>query len=603
MKIVKLTPVKKLLQEFSDTRLLVLERFRSDYEINRLLSIFEGWKHEISNNKRSIYLAGKKSSGKSAFLNYLMDTNEKILPEGTGITTKTLFILQHSDSKKAVINFKQSQSGRREIELNNKEGIKYFHSIITKKNGYNPFDFIVSIHLFYPLRYFKNYILFDTPGLESIENETDKIVLKLFLQHSYVFWIFNGKSPEQSDVIKVMDKYLHLLSQVSPGKLFLIGTHYDLLIDIHNLEFFREDARNGENYYDEDLLDKIISYSRAKILSYAREHGIFVNKIYFVDLKHKRSKKNYNRNDIIFKEIEHELIKNFVSSDIYNFFEMIRIIEEILILQSKTLNEEIKEIDNDIQILIKDLDKKENEINDVEKNCEFYKEFLLNSFESFKMGVKIHLEYIRNTHKKIYNKNLEELEADLTGSKIAESLLSTFRKRLEKYFGQNRIDIELSQEFNTFSKNCINKINFSQYRWRFFKPSKNKFNRLLKEICDCIDNFESHIKEKIDEICTQRRKFLIREIKNIKMEIDNKKGKIENLQSEWDKIEKSSNIIKSFVDNLLEELELELMYWKEPTQYEEKIFSFLELYRKIKYIQTLKKIIANQGGGNYGKNI
>src|SRR4030043_1344703 len=71
-------------------------------ENRRLVMLVELFVEEISSKRKSIYIAGKTSSGKSSFLNYILDSHGlKVIPETCKTETRRILRLQHSSEKKA----------------------------------------------------------------------------------------------------------------------------------------------------------------------------------------------------------------------------------------------------------------------------------------------------------------------------------------------------------------------------------------------------------------------------------------------------------------------------------------------------------------------
>src|SRR4030043_2022926 len=121
-------------------------------ENGRLVKLVELFIEEISSKRKSIYIAGKTSSGKSSFLNYILDSpGLKVIPETCKTETRRILRLQHSIEKKASlklcpqstlpVSFKKEiqkpdvvkfdeKSGSVEILLETGVGIELFHRLI-----------------------------------------------------------------------------------------------------------------------------------------------------------------------------------------------------------------------------------------------------------------------------------------------------------------------------------------------------------------------------------------------------------------------------------------------------------------------------------------
>src|SRR5512136_651558 len=76
-------------------------------EGRRLVRLVELFIEEISSKRKSIYLAGKTSSGKSSFLNYILDSHGlKVIPETCKTETRRILRLQHSNEKRASLKLR-----------------------------------------------------------------------------------------------------------------------------------------------------------------------------------------------------------------------------------------------------------------------------------------------------------------------------------------------------------------------------------------------------------------------------------------------------------------------------------------------------------------
>src|SRR5512135_352117 len=80
-------------------------------EGRRLVRLVELFIEEISSKRKSIYLAGKTSSGKSSFLNYILDGDGlKVIPETCKTETRRILRLQHSNERMASLKLSPRSS-------------------------------------------------------------------------------------------------------------------------------------------------------------------------------------------------------------------------------------------------------------------------------------------------------------------------------------------------------------------------------------------------------------------------------------------------------------------------------------------------------------
>ncbi|HUL30065.1 MAG TPA: dynamin family protein [Thermodesulfobacteriota bacterium] len=222
-------------------------------ENRRLVKLVELFIEEISSRRKSIYLAGKTSSGKSSFLNYILDSRGlKVIPETCRTETRRILRLRHSAGKKAFLklcptstlqeSFKKEfeppggaafdeKSGSIEIPLESEDGVKLFQRLIQahQETHYDPVAHIDYIDLFYPVRYFRDYVIYDTPGLASWKSETDEEVTVRMFNHSLILWMLIGNEPNLTETLKVLDDNHHLTREIEKERLVFISNFFDQL--------------------------------------------------------------------------------------------------------------------------------------------------------------------------------------------------------------------------------------------------------------------------------------------------------------------------------------------------------------------------------------
>ena len=307
--------VQNFIAHFYSLERLLLDKFESlDFldipQIKYSLRIIRLWIEEIESKKKSIFVFGKMSSGKSSFLNLLLDnrSNLEILPTST--KTETRLILRVEDinenpyaSIKLNTNFSDMIGNKFNtyltknedtliIPLTKNEDIKKFHEFI-RLNSFDPRELTKkddllnnSVKLFIPFKNrFKDFIFFDTPGLGSSFSITDNEVYNSFLFHSLIIWCINGSEPQMSDAAMQIEKNKEHLRKIKPNRLIFLATHYDLLV--------------GRDKLTELIREKSILRSEAKIwLKKKAKHHIddvlrnntinhYLN-FSFIDLKHWR---------------------------------------------------------------------------------------------------------------------------------------------------------------------------------------------------------------------------------------------------------------------------------------------------------------------------
>jgi hypothetical protein len=258
-------------------------------ENRRLVRLVELFIEEISSKRKSIYLAGKTSSGKSSFLNYILDSHGlKVIPETCKTETRRILRLQHSNDKKAslklcsqstlpaffkkeiqkpdVVRFDEKNSSI-EILLETESGIELFHRLIQadQELHYDPVQHIDYIDLSYPVRYFRDYIIYDTPGLASWKSETDEEVTVRMFNHSLILWMLIGNEPNLTESLKVLDDNSHLTREIERERLVFISNFFDQL----------------DKTCRDHGLDDPETFIREKFLAYAKDRDLEFSGFYF----------------------------------------------------------------------------------------------------------------------------------------------------------------------------------------------------------------------------------------------------------------------------------------------------------------------------------
>ena len=298
-------------------------------ENRRLVKLVELFIEEISSKRKSIYVAGKTSSGKSSFLNYILDSHGlKVIPETCKTETRRILRLRHSHEKKASLklcpdstlraSFRKEiepsgaaafdeKNGSIEILLETEDGVGLFHRLIqaNPEINYDPITHIDYIDLSYPVRYFKDYIIYDTPGLASWKSETDEEVTVKMFNHSLILWMLIGNEPNLTETLKVLDDNSHLTREIERDRLIFISNFFDQL---------------DKKCRDQGLEDPE-TFVREKFLNHAKEMDIGFSGFYFSVFKSQengyfRYKKLTERS---LREIERYLAENGRRIHLLNF--------------------------------------------------------------------------------------------------------------------------------------------------------------------------------------------------------------------------------------------------------------------------------------------
>ncbi|HVP80483.1 MAG TPA: dynamin family protein [Thermodesulfobacteriota bacterium] len=298
-------------------------------EGRRLVKLVELFIEEISSKRKSIYLAGKTSSGKSSFLNYILDSSGvTVIPETCKTETRRILRLQHSNEKKALLKLSSQSSplpsfrkeihsvdaaridekdGSIEILLETEPGLRLFHRLIQAdpERDYDPIQHIDYIDLSYPMRYFKDYIIYDTPGLASWKSETEEEVTVKMFNHSLILWMLIGNEPNLTESLKVLDDNRHLTREIEGERLVFVSNFFDQL----------------DKTCRDHGLDDPEAFMREKFLAYAKETGLGFSGFYFSVLK--SQKNGYLRYKMLtersLREIERYLAENGRRIHLLNF--------------------------------------------------------------------------------------------------------------------------------------------------------------------------------------------------------------------------------------------------------------------------------------------
>lgn len=250
-------PIINLLRQFDE----IIIKLKKDKNSNQLLEkiagdirLLELWRKEIESEKQSIFIIGKTSTGKSEFHNLLLDVDYKdefIFKTSTKVETGVIQSLQHcknKDDARAEISVRNIEEFdklayknipgliRRNnvyiIPLKTVKDISFLRDQVMAKcddaNSYSVIKAVDVINIHFPLKYFKNFILIDTPGLGSHESTTDSVVRSYFHGKSHILWLLNTSKRTLSDCISLMKDEKALLNH-SLEKIVFIGNKFDLI--------------------------------------------------------------------------------------------------------------------------------------------------------------------------------------------------------------------------------------------------------------------------------------------------------------------------------------------------------------------------------------
>jgi hypothetical protein len=389
------------------------------------LKLLKLWRQEIESDKQSIFVIGKTSSGKSAFHNFLLDVNDEkefLFKTSTGIQTGVIQTLQHCylrENANAEIKIRNNDEFKKlnipkhlGIEINNQsiiiplisiDQISFLRDKIMAK-AENEVSFNVSkavdiINIHFPLKYFKGFIIVDTPGLGSSESTTDPTVKEYFQARSHILWFLNTQQRTLSDSIMLLSKEKNLLRS-SLKKIKFIGNKIDLLID--------DIKENDIEITINELKEELINTLNKALINILKEKSS--NDIIFTSFKKPNKKFGSSTTLTEIKELEEkfQIEKKEINLDnIESFaFTLNRVLKELkdkIVADKKgKLSDKIKKLEYQKSILSK-------EITTIKGKIKYPQEARERSKREIK---EIEKKDNLNTHVK-YNQYLEDLKKSI----------------------------------------------------------------------------------------------------------------------------------------------------------------------------------------------
>lgn len=242
--------------------------------------ISEQNKVKLLNDRTIIGIGGKFSSGKSKFINSLLD--DDILPEKQNPTTSipTYIISNENDTIKALT------FNNMEIELDLEAMQALTHEFYEKYNiGFS--SFIKNLIIQSKNMMYKNIAFLDTPGytkydLDSKKSISDEEKARLHLKASdYVIWLVDAENGEisQKDIeflksIAIETKVLVVFNKAdkkTENDIYSIVKNSENTLNVHGIKYFgvtAYSALDGEEYLGnkkiEEFLNEAQNYKNSK---------------------------------------------------------------------------------------------------------------------------------------------------------------------------------------------------------------------------------------------------------------------------------------------------------------------------------------------------
>lgn len=585
-------PIKGILEEFD----IIFEQLKNDPETKQHLEKVSGdvsylklWREELESGKQSIFIPGKMSTGKSSFLNFLLDKKDGLDPvfkTATKTETSIIQTLEHCSTKKesnaeivikSLKEFKkldipeniryEYRSSSFIIPLDNKEQIIFFREkIIAKpeKNEENDYYFesikaIAQVNIKHPLIFFKNYKIIDTPGLGASKDgdETEKIVRENYQGKSHVFWFLDASKRTMSDNLTLLEEEKKLL-KMNFNRIHFIANKFDLMD--------YDDDNNSKNEVIKRMAELTIDLTET--LRRVLDQKIESPSIFFTSLKKPKKKFGNNNTIVNIENLEAKLILDKKDTSYNNINSLISAMKPVLEILKKHVVEEEKQ----------NLDKKISDLNyqkkEVEKESEISRKKKEELFEVIDKCAKeinnIKKDKNLNTHER-YNKYIED-----------------FKKTINKF--TDKINNALSR-IDNLDKDKTVKSKLSSFKFIEDFSLKGKENFWKKQFYDSeLDEkkeiLKAYIPRKIEELVSIKNEiyFCLNNLHLSKIsKILNKQSKLEEDEKNIEKNSQFINAINAKISNinslLLEDLEIKISEWS-PNQKNENssLFNFLQLY-------------------------
>lgn len=551
------------------------------------LKLLKLWRQEIESDKQSIFVLGKTSSGKSAFHNFLLDANDEkefLFKTSTGIQTGVIQTLQHCYQKEKanaeikILNNDEFQKleipQHLDIEINDQsiiiplisiDQISFLRDKIMAKHdiedevSFNVSTAVEIINIHFPLKYFKDYIIIDTPGLGSSESTTDHTVKEYFQARSHILWFLNAQHRTLNDSIMLLNEEKNLL-QSSLDKINFIGNKFDML-----------DLEQNENYTN--IKEELIITLNKALINILEEKSS--NDIIFTSFKKPNKKFGSTTTFDEIKELEEkfQIEKKEINLDNIESFAL-------------TLNRVLKELKDKIvadkkgslSVKIEKLKNQKSTLSKKKDAIYGHETLLRETRERSQQEIRgIEKKDNLNTHNK-YNDYVNQLKAciviierrfnDLIRAKFDDVINDDVKRKIEEF--KMIIDLSLKED-EGFLK-------------RIFKDTelKNKKESLSDYVIQKIRNINDIVNEIYDNINIYNYKIEI-EIKGITSEIEDLKIKHNTIEFELISIVEISKKIDRIMYLLVEDVESRISEWS-PTDTNISTGSILENFLQLNYL-------------------
>ncbi len=578
-------------------------------EGRRLVRLVELFIEEISSKRKSIYLAGKTSSGKSSFLNYILDGDGlKVIPETCKTETRRILRLQHSNERKASLKLSPRSSlpaslGKEiardearfdeknnsvEIPLEAESGIELFHRLIQAdpEREYDPIQHVDYIDLFYPVRFFRDYMIYDTPGLASWKSETEEEVTVRMFNHSLILWILIGNEPNLSESLKVLDDNRHLTREIEKERLVFISNFFDQL---------------DKTCRDHGLEDPE-AFIREKFLTYAGEADLGFSGFYFSVFK--SQKNGYLRYRTLTErsllDIERYLAENARKIHLLNFGSASDKLIQVLEIFRPSLSRKKRDLRGALDTIQKNLKTLEDRRRDRIASLPVLKDIV--NFDSLREEINHLCEKIAdNRSNDRYNRSVKDLAdyvsalVDKLGSRIRNSALKPEEISFllaALFHGQGVKEKVLELKVNPVWSNIKDFCHLGVRRELKASFSQGLACPPVAPLRDYIEALETSVQKRFSELKGGWEKDIGEEYEEKKERGEAESGKVEGelkkLSLFGKEMLKSTNALAQMNGQLRQGFLKALRGWREPRINDGadiKLKTFLELWGILKYLE------------------
>lgn len=587
--------LKEVLYDYDKINLIINATGLLDkFSFNSNHELIEFWRNEVLAEKKSIYVIGKTSTGKSTFLNFLLAFDTKNIPlfkTSTKVETGIIQSLENCESisqAHARLEFNAiekinsnvfpdyckylKQTNELFFPLDTEERINYFRDhIIAKKNvadEINLINTVQNISIKFPLKFFKNYKIIDTPGLGSSISETDPIVLNNFNGKSFIVWLINGSNRNLSDDLVLLDNNKGLFNDSIKNINFIINQFDQADYDVEKTSI---EVSNRKN----EITKKINKYVSNNLI-YLKNSCV-----YFTSFKNPRTKFSGKNTYQQIEKLEVELLTQHKNQNIQNIKLLLELLKEQLKNYSKVINKELEIINKDLEDNYRVKKKIEYNLSDSKKIIKetlVYKDNLQNNFKEVQNG------FGKIKNRKIFDNTLNDVN----------KYINMYSKKI--YDSINRINLEKIKTFSYKLNSAKKEIKFSfESNENFFR--KHFWDQELKDKKKILaSSMESKIKE-FDLIFPALEKDISNHfdelIKKNNLLLEKHHVKKDYTQSILNKVNSTIHNIAIYPTNLLKNEEESIESWKINNSIC-KFENFLQLYKLTENHSRIKKTFKHE---------